>query len=179
MAGPCEAHSGVHRGAPDVGFPRSSRPLLRPDRGRAILSSIAICLPARARRRDGVRPPLHRRDLQRRSLPRIDPADRGAPARPLEYVRVAAAVRYLKRDVFIKRSGLDRIPAIVARRPHSIFPDSERYRLAVDMHQPPLLQWPTPRRRWPAVIDAMTAGLVWYASQSQRSRCTQRRTFPR
>jgi hypothetical protein len=73
-------------------------------------------LSSRARRRDRVWPPPDRRDLQRISLPRIDPATRCSPTWPLEYVRVAAAVCYLQRDVFIKRSGLDRIPAIVARR---------------------------------------------------------------
>ena len=69
-------------------------------------------------RRDRERPPFHRRDLQRRSLPRIDPPARGMPTWPLERVRCAAAVRYLQRDVFIKRSAVDRIPTLVARRPH-------------------------------------------------------------
>jgi hypothetical protein len=82
---------------------------------------------SRARRRNSVWPPLHRRDLQRRSLPRIDPATCCAPTRPLERIRGAAAVCYLQRDVFIKRSGLDWIPAIVARRSHCTFPSSKRW----------------------------------------------------
>jgi hypothetical protein len=69
-------------------------------------------------RRNRVWPPLHRRDLQRRSLPRIDPADRCVPTWPLERIRRATAICHLQRDVFIKRSGLDLIPAIVARWPH-------------------------------------------------------------
>jgi hypothetical protein len=84
---------------------------------------------SRARRRDRVCPPLHRRDLQRSPLPRIDPASRRSPTRPLEYVRVAAAVRYLQRDVFIKRSALDWFPAIVARPALLTMPRHRRRRL--------------------------------------------------
>jgi hypothetical protein len=76
---------------------------------------------SRARRWDKVWPPAHRRDLQRRSLPRIDPAGRCAPTWPLERIRRATAVCYLQRDVFIERSGLDWIPAIVAGWPHCTF----------------------------------------------------------
>jgi hypothetical protein len=83
---------------------------------------------SRSGRRDRVWPPPHRRDLQRRSLPRTDPAPRCAPTWPLQRIRPAAAVGYLQRDVFIKRSGLDRIPAKVARRPHYAVPRSKRCR---------------------------------------------------
>jgi hypothetical protein len=75
----------------------------------------------RARRPVVVWPPPHRRDLQRISLPGIDPASRCSPTRPLERVRAATAIGYLQRDVFIKRRGLDWIPAVVyARRWHFI-----------------------------------------------------------
>jgi hypothetical protein len=64
-------------------------------------------------------PPAYRRDLQRRSLPRIDPASRRAPTRPLDCIRRAPAVCYLHRDVFVKRCTLDWIPVIRhPRRPH-------------------------------------------------------------
>jgi hypothetical protein len=65
-------------------------------------------------------PPAHRRDLQRRSLPRIDPAARHSPTWPLERIRRAATVGHLQRNVFIDRSALDRIPTVVARRSHTI-----------------------------------------------------------
>jgi hypothetical protein len=81
---------------------------------------------SRARRRDRVWPPLHRRDVQRRSLPRIDPATRCAPTWPLERIRCATAVCYLQRDIFIKRSGLDCIPTIVhSRWSHCAVPNSD------------------------------------------------------
>jgi hypothetical protein len=51
--------------------------------------------------------PPARRDLQRVSLPRIDPASRREPTRPSDCIRRATAVCYLHRDVFIKRSALD------------------------------------------------------------------------
>jgi hypothetical protein len=80
-------------------------------------------LSSRARRRDRIWPPLHRRDLQRRSLPGIDPGSRCSPTRPLQRVRPATAVCYLQRDVFIKRRALDWLPAVVhQRRPHCAFP---------------------------------------------------------
>jgi hypothetical protein len=73
----------------------------------------------RARRRLVVWPPPHRRDLQRRSLPRIDPASRREPTRPSDCIGRAAAVCHLHRDVFVKRSAFDRIPVIRhPRRPH-------------------------------------------------------------
>jgi hypothetical protein len=64
-------------------------------------------------------PPAHWRDLQWRSLPRIDPATRRAPTWPAKRIRPAATVCYPQRDVFIERRALDWIPAIVhLRRPH-------------------------------------------------------------
>jgi hypothetical protein len=76
-----------------------------------------------ARWRDGIWPPLHRRDFERCSLPRIDPPSRCSPTWPLERVRPATAVCYLQRDVFIKRCGLDWKPSVVyQRRPHCAFP---------------------------------------------------------
>jgi hypothetical protein len=63
--------------------------------------------------------PAHRRDLQWRSLPRIDPAPRRAPTRPAKRIRAAATVCYPQRDVFIEGRALDWIPAIVhLRRRH-------------------------------------------------------------
>jgi hypothetical protein len=76
----------------------------------------------RARRPVVVWPPAHRRDLQRVSLPRIDPASRREPTRPAKRIRPAATVCYPQRDVFIEWRALDWIPAIVhLRRPH--FPE--------------------------------------------------------
>jgi hypothetical protein len=73
----------------------------------------------RVRRPVVVWPPAHRRDLKRRSLPRIDPATRRAPTWPAKRIRPAATVCYPQRDVFIERRALDWIPAIVhLRRPH-------------------------------------------------------------
>jgi hypothetical protein len=77
---------------------------------------------SRARRWDGVGPPPYWRDLERRSRFRIDPASRCSPTWPLERIRRTAAVCYLQRDVFIERSALDWIPAMVARREHYQFP---------------------------------------------------------
>jgi hypothetical protein len=101
-----------------------------------VISSAAHAPPAgqragssRARWRDRVWPPPHWRDLQRRPLPRIDPATRCSSTWPLERIRRAAPICYLQRDVFIKRSGLDCIPAIVhPRRSHCAFSQSERWR---------------------------------------------------
>jgi hypothetical protein len=84
---------------------------------------------SRARRRDRVWPPPHRRHLERRSLPRIDPAGRCSPTWPLERIRCAATVCYLQRDIFIERNALDWIPAVVcARRLHYAVPNSKRPR---------------------------------------------------
>jgi hypothetical protein len=85
-------------------------------------------------RRNRVWPPLHRRDLQRRSLPRIDPADRCVPTWPLERIRRATAICHLQRDVF-KRSGLDLIPTNVSRRSHYTFPSPTRRR-SIDCVEP-------------------------------------------
>jgi hypothetical protein len=70
-------------------------------------------LSSRSRRPGIVWPPPHRRDLQRRSFPRTDPATHCSPTWPLQCIRPTAAVCYLQRDVFIKRSALDWIPAVV------------------------------------------------------------------
>jgi hypothetical protein len=52
----------------------------------------------------------------------IYPATRCKPTWPVERIRPAATVCYLQRDVFIKRSALDWIPAIVHLRwPHCAF----------------------------------------------------------
>ena len=76
---------------------------------------------SRARRRDRVWPPPHRRDLKGCSLPRVDPATRCSPTWPLKRIWRATAVSYLQRDVFVERSALNRIPAMLARRPHYQF----------------------------------------------------------
>jgi hypothetical protein len=97
-----------------------------PSRGRRALcrrGSMQDGMSSWARRRNGIWPPPHRRDLQRRSLPRIDPASRRSPTWPLERIRPATAVCYLQRDVFIQRCGLDWKPSVVyQRRPHCAFP---------------------------------------------------------
>jgi hypothetical protein len=70
-----------------------------------------------------VRPPLHRRDSKRRSLVRADPAGRGKSTWVRERVRAAPTVGCLHADVFIERSALDRIPAVInQRRPHYYCP---------------------------------------------------------
>jgi hypothetical protein len=61
----------------------------------------------RARRPVEVGLPPHWRDLQWRSLPRIDPAARCSPTWPVERIRPAATVCYLQRDVFIERIRLN------------------------------------------------------------------------
>jgi hypothetical protein len=69
--------------------------------------------------------PLHRCDRQRRSLVRTHPTGRGTPARGREPVGSALAVGHLDRNVFIERSALDRIPAVIfLRRPHCDCPVS-------------------------------------------------------
>jgi hypothetical protein len=77
-------------------------------------------------RRAVVWPPSHRRDRQRRSLARTDPAGRGKPAWVPESVRLATAVGDLQGDVFIEGSALDRLPPVTFRRgrPHCAFPSS-------------------------------------------------------
>jgi hypothetical protein len=76
-------------------------------------------------RRAVVWPPPHRRDRQRRSLARTDPARRGKPAWVPESVRLATTVGDLQGDVFIEGSALDRLPTITFRRkrPHCAFPN--------------------------------------------------------
>jgi hypothetical protein len=106
----------LYQGISDHQSDRSLRAIYR--------HAFTIALPApglssRARRRDRVWPPPYRRDLERVSLPRVDPARRCSPTRPLQYIRPTAAVCYLQRDVFIERGALDWIPAIVhLGRPH-------------------------------------------------------------
>jgi hypothetical protein len=71
----------------------------------------ASCRPARVRgsgvvssgrRRAVVWPPSHRRDRQRGSLARTDPARRGKPAWAPEGIRLATPVGDLQADVFIE-----------------------------------------------------------------------------
>jgi hypothetical protein len=73
-----------------------------------------------SRRPAVVWPPSHRRDRQRRSFPRTDPACRGQPAWVPESVRLAMPVGNLHGDVFVAGSALDRLPTITfcRSRPH-------------------------------------------------------------
>jgi hypothetical protein len=67
--------------------------------------------------------PLHRRNRERRSLARTDPAGRGKSASVREPIRRAPSVGHLQADVFVQWSGLDRIPTkIVFEHPHSRYP---------------------------------------------------------
>ena len=112
------ADAGGHKGGSVREFQQRASRLSVPNRHSASRDRIIVGLSSRARRRDRERPSPHRRDLQRVSLPRIDPASRCSPTWPLKDVRVATAVCYLQRDVFIERRGLDWIPPIIARWPH-------------------------------------------------------------
>jgi hypothetical protein len=60
-----------------------------------------------------VRLPLHRRDRERRSLARTDPAGRGKSAWVRKPVSPAPTVGYLQGDVFVEWSAVDRKPSII------------------------------------------------------------------
>jgi hypothetical protein len=93
-------------------------------------------------------PPPHRRDRQRRSLSRTNPADRGKPAWGPESVRLATTVGDLQGDVFIEGSALDRLPTVTfsRRRPHRAFSNLERRRQYLS--------------RWASIQDGRTINSV-------------------
>jgi hypothetical protein len=117
---------GQHLGLQRFGFPFSGI-----DVRERLIVGVADDIPcwrARARGSGGMswlprtareRLPPHRRDRERRSLARSDPAGRGASASVREPVGRAPSVGHFQGDVFVKWSGLDWKPTkIVFEHPH-------------------------------------------------------------